>query len=82
MTMDYFSSMGFPPYFIVLLVLLAIWDFTWKLLGTWKAARKGSAAWFIAMSVFSTAGILPILYVYIFSERKHSSRRKVRRKRR
>ncbi len=81
---NYFSAIGFPPYFTVLIVLLAIWDFTWKLIGTWKAARKGSVPWFIAMSIFATAGILPILYIYVFSERKNSNRRtrRVRRRKR
>ena len=56
-----------------------IWEAVWKLMAMWKAANKGSVAWFIALAIFNTVGILPILYIYFFSERKQKTSRKKRR---
>ena len=50
------------------LVILIIWSATWKLLALWKSARQGSLIWFILLAVFNTAGILPILYIFVFSK--------------
>jgi len=53
-----------------LLFLIFIWSSVWKLLALWKSARKGSVIWFIVLAVFNTLGILPILYIFIFSKMK------------
>ena len=81
---SYFSGMGFSPLMIAVLFAVMIWDLVWKLKAMWKAAKNNSAVWFVALMLFNTAGILPIIYLYAFSPReKHSAeKRKVRRKRR
>ena len=48
-------------------LLLIVWSLVWKGLALWKAAREGSKAWFIVLLVLNTAGILDILYLYVFS---------------
>jgi len=53
----------------LLFALLLIWSLTWKALGLWRAARTGSKAWFIAILVVNTLGILEILYLYVFSKK-------------
>ncbi len=53
---------------IVLIVLLAIWDGTWKLIALWKSARNGQLGWYICLAIFNTAGILPILYILLFQK--------------
>ncbi len=53
---------------IVLIVLLAIWDGTWKLIALWKSARNGQLGWYICLAIFNTAGILPILYIFLFQK--------------
>ena len=53
---------------IILFVAIAIWDLVWKLFGMWKAAKKNSPIWFAAIGIFNTIGILPILYIYVFSK--------------
>ena len=58
---------GINPY---LLGAILIWIVVWKGLALWKAARKGSSVWFIALLVINTIGILEMLYIYIFSEIK------------
>jgi len=52
-------------WFIPLIVLIAIWDTTWKLIGMWKAGRNNDLAWFICIAVFNTIGILPIIYILL-----------------
>ncbi len=48
---------------IPLIVLLAIWDGVWKVIGMWKSARNNQLAWFICIAIFNTVGILPIVYL-------------------
>ena len=56
--------------FVVIIVILALWDAVWKAIGMWKAARNGSVGWYIAILIFNTVGILPILYIYVFGKKK------------
>ena len=49
--------------FVILIVLLAIWDGIWKVIAMRKSARNGQLAWYICLAIFNTAGILPILYI-------------------
>ncbi len=68
-------STHFPAWLgalIPLLVLLALWDAVWKTLGMWKSARNNQLAWFICIAIFSTVGILPILYLSFFQKDKNS----------
>lgn len=69
-----------------LFVVILVWSSVWKLLGLWKAAKNNSVPWFIAIGILNTIGILPILYIYVFSKieklkpvvKKKSSKGKVR----
>ena len=72
-----------------LFIVILIWSIVWKLLGLWKSARKGSVIWFIVLALFNTVGILPILYIFVFSKMKYSelkpkpkkkSRKKIKKK--
>ena len=51
------------------LAVLVVWSLAWKAIALWHAARSGHKGWFIALFVINTAGILEILYIYIFSKR-------------
>lgn len=64
------------PGMLVLLIVLLIWELVWKLTAMWKAVKKDSVPWFIVIAVFNTLGILPILYIYVFSEMKVKKKRK------
>lgn len=55
---------------IVLITLLALWTIPWKGVALWKAARSGSKPWFIALLIVNTAGILEILYIFVFGREK------------
>ncbi len=65
-----------------LLIVLVVWEAVWKLIALWKSARKGSITWFIILAIFNTAGILPILYIFVFSKVKcKPAKKKIKRKR-
>jgi len=51
------------------LILLAIWDGVWKAIGMWKSARNDQLVWFICITIFNTAGILPIVYILFFQKK-------------
>lgn len=51
------------------LLLLVIWSLAWKGMALWKASREGSRPWFVALLLINTAGILEILYLYVFSKK-------------
>jgi len=61
---------------IWLLYLIIAWEVVWKLIALWIAAKHKHVAWFIVMGVLNTLGILPILYIYIFSKLHHPSFKK------
>jgi len=48
---------------------IIIWSIIWKGLALWKAARLGSKVWFVVLLVVNTAGVLEILYLYVFSKK-------------
>jgi len=54
---------------IGVVVVLAIWDGIWKLIALWKSARNGQLAWFVVLAILNTAGILPILYIWLFQKK-------------
>ena len=53
----------------ILFLLLLAWSFAWKGLALWKAAHRENKKWFVALLLVNTAGILDILYLYVFRKR-------------
>lgn len=53
-----------------LLGALFIWEAVWKGLALWRAARNGQMAWYVAILVLNTAGILPIVYLLIIGKKE------------
>ena len=66
------AQLGVPLW---LFVGILTWTIIWKLTGMWKAAQKKSLIWFIILGVVNTVGILPILYIYVFSKIKISKKK-------
>ena len=62
----FFSSLLANPFIIILL----FWDVIWKCVAMWKSARHNQLYWFIAIIIFNTVGILPILYILFFQKKK------------
>lgn len=66
--MEYFILENFSI-FILIIIVLAIWDLFWRFLAMWKAAKRDQKGWFICLGIFSTAGILPIIYLLIYKDK-------------
>lgn len=65
MTSIFFQSFVSSPLFLLLLV----WTVVWKGIALWKSARLGEKWWFLAVLIINTAGILEILYIFIFAKK-------------
>jgi hypothetical protein len=61
---------GFADNYLPLIIVLAIWEAIWKLVGMWKAGRNNQLGWFICIALINTIGILPI--VYLIRQRKRT----------
>ena len=53
-----------------IIIALLVWSLVWKGIALWKSARKNDKKWFVAILIINTFGILEILYVYHFCNRK------------
>lgn len=62
--------------FLAIFIALAIWEIVWKGLALWKAARNGDTAWYIAILVLNTIGILPIVYLLINQKKPKATPKK------
>ena len=67
------TQLGIPIWFFIIIL---IWSAVWKLLALWKSARQKSVIWFIVLAIVITVGILPILYIFVFSKMKKKTRKK------
>lgn len=50
--------------------ILAIWSLVWQGIALWKSARNDDRYWFLALLLIHTAGILDILYLFVFAKNK------------
>ena len=51
---------------------IVLWSVFWKGLALWHAARRGEPAWFVAILLINTLGILEIIYLFSFAKLKVS----------
>lgn len=61
---------GFPAAFGGILLLMLAWNFLWKGLALWRAAKRGDMWWFIAFLLINTLGILEIIYLFVVTGAK------------
>ncbi len=52
---------------------LAIWSLTWKAFALWRAAGQKDKVWFVALIILNTAGILDMLYIFVFSKHRNQN---------
>lgn len=63
------ASMGLNPSTLAtILALITVWSIVWKGFALWKAVIKKHVLWFILLLIVNTAGILEILYIFVFSK--------------
>lgn len=71
MTADMLSSFeGATAGAIALWIVFLIWTLIWKGLALWRAAGNKHKIWFIVILIINTAGILEILYYFIWGKPK------------
>ncbi len=58
------SNLGF----LILIVVVAIWELIWKGIALWRAGRNNHLAWFIVILILNTVGILPLVYLIWFDK--------------
>jgi len=58
----------FVDQYLWLFLILSVWEFIWKAVALWKAARNSSRGWFATLLVVNSLGIIPILYIFLFSK--------------
>jgi len=56
-----------------LFTVIALWTSVWEGLALWKAAMRREKNWFIALLILNVAGILPILYLFLFNDEKNEA---------
>ncbi|MBU2632434.1 hypothetical protein KKG52_01845 [Patescibacteria group bacterium] len=47
-----------------------LWSVVWKGLSLWKSANLKQRNWFIVLLIVNTAGILEILFLFVFAKKK------------
>lgn len=55
---------------LYILLAVIVWSLPWKGFALWKSARRGESLWFIVLLLVNTAGILDIMYLFIFSNKR------------
>jgi hypothetical protein len=78
------GQLGIPPWALCILIVIMIWSIIWKGIALWKSARNNSPVWFVILLLCNTAGILEILYIFVFSKLEccKTEKTKTRKKRR
>lgn len=74
---DMFSLTGMPHWFGLLLpmmVPLIVLDIVLRGIALWRSARSNQLAWFIALLIVNSVGILPAIYLLFFDEEKKAKR--------
>jgi len=60
-----FGFLAFMPFFLGFVII----DLVLKGLALWRAARSSQKAWFIALLVINSLGILPAIYLLFFQKK-------------
>jgi len=59
----------FPPGLRIILGIIFVWSLIWKGVALWKAGQNRQLAWFVAIFLVNTLGILEIIYIFGFSKK-------------
>lgn len=66
-------DLGFPFFSGIMLFifpLVLVWSIAWKGIALWRAGQNGHLIWFIVLLVVNTVGILEIIYIFAFSQKR------------
>ncbi len=56
------------PNFMLYMIPFMIWDMIWRGIALWKSGRNNQLAWFVALLLVNSIGILPIIYIMFFQK--------------
>lgn len=62
------TLMGMGTFAAIIILILAVWSIAWKGFALWIAAKEDKKWWFVPILIFNTAGILEIVFIFLFSE--------------
>ena len=54
---------------IILIIVVSFIDLALRGYALWKSARRGQSGWFVALLILNTMGILPVIYLLLFSKK-------------
>ena len=64
------AQMTAPGFVVsIIIALVVLWSIPWKGIALWQAARRKQLAWFVALLIINTAGILEIVYIFFIGPR-------------
>ena len=49
---------------VILILILMIWTFVWKVYAVWISVKHDHKKWFLALLILNTVGILEIFYIF------------------
>lgn len=58
------------PGLFAFIFVLVLWSTIWKGFALYRAGSLKSVPWFVVLFILNTAGILEILYLFVFSKSK------------
>ncbi|MDD2244481.1 MAG: DUF5652 family protein [Dysgonamonadaceae bacterium] len=58
------------PLIKTIIIIALVFDVIMKLIAMWKSARNNHLIWFICLVIFNTVGILPIVYLIMYRDKK------------
>ncbi len=69
---------GAWPFLMIPIVfyIVIFWELIWKGIALWNAGGNKQLAWFIAILLINSFGILPIIYLLFFKKKKVKKSRK------
>ena len=54
---------------LTLIIIVSLIDLALRGFALYRSARRGQSGWFIALLILNTAGILPAIYLLLFSKK-------------
>ena len=57
---------------ITAVIILGLWELIWKGLALWHSAKNNHKNWYTAILILNTMGILPIIYLKFFKNKKQT----------
>ncbi len=66
------SAISYLPFLMVptVFIILLLWELIWKGFALWHSAKNGQKYWFIVVLVVNSFGLVPLIYLVFFKNKK------------